>query len=98
MLGQEDAWSKVREEATLAGGCDFFQHWRMSDEAGLRLSVDTNQLLLPSQRPSRWPIERVRCELRWRLLGSTGVQQMPIIFPPVLLVGSTIYVYLFYNA
>ena len=44
--------------------------YQMNDEAGMRVAVDTQKVLLPSQRRLRRPIERQRIRLEWKLLGS----------------------------
>ena len=64
MRGQEQALTAILEEARSSeGGVTYVHICHMSDELGIRLSLDTQKILLPHQKRSRWPVERVRYRL-----------------------------------
>ena len=59
MRGQEAALKAIVAEAVEAGGLRFVAVNWMVDEAGIRLALDTQAILMQNQKRSRWPVERV---------------------------------------
>ena len=64
MQNQELALEGIVKDVEDAGGCSHCIVSMSSDEAGVKLSLDTEALLLSHQRRSRWPVERVRSFLK----------------------------------
>ena len=60
MHNQELALEGVVKEIEAEGGVSYVIIGLSSDEAGMRLSLDTEAALLRQQQRSRWPVERVR--------------------------------------
>ena len=59
MRGQAASLQDVLAEARAAGVFRHVHRSMMSDELSIRMSLDKQKILLPQQKRSRWPVQRV---------------------------------------